>query len=440
MHRPTRPALLMAFVPWLWACSSTDSEPADGLSGAPDAQIDCSVPASNQRIYQLLKDVYLWPEHIPQIDPRSFESAQALIESLRYKEFDRWSYINTIAQNNSYYVDGQRIGIGIRMRSDIDQSLRISLVYPGSPAADEKLMRGDRILSINGKTIAEIEQDDIWASIFGPDEEGIPVELSIQRMNGSSENITLEKRLYTFVTTHTYRVFPFAGRSVGYLYFDRFIGSSTGELNKVFGEFKNQGVNELVLDLRYNGGGYIDVSHHLANLIGGKSSAGKVFTQITHNKYHSNWNKEQIFEVLEQSLDLPRVFIISTSATASASEQLINGLASTIDIVLIGEKTYGKPVGSGAWSDCDLSIHPISFRMSNSKGRGDFFNGLFPTCSARDNLDLALGDENESSLSEALYVMKTGFCTIQAAPPQSLPQIKQAPRLKMPDEVGAYSF
>ncbi len=432
--------ICFACMPLLLGCSSADSEPEHQPQNKPDAQIDCSTSASNQRIYQLLKDVYLWHDHLPQIDPNTFESPKSLIESIRYNEFDRWSYIDTIAQNNTYYNEGKRIGIGLRMRGDTDGSLRISLVYPDSPASDHSLTRGDRILSINGKTIAEIEQNDAWSTILGPDEEGISVELAIQPPNDSPQNITLVKRLYSLITTHTYKIFPFAGRTVGYLLFDRFIGTSTAELDKVFAEFKAQNVNELILDLRYNGGGYIDVSHHLANLIGGQYTAGKVFTQIVHNEHHPNWNKNQIFQNVGQSLGLPRAFIIASPATASASEQLINGLASNIDIILIGQTTYGKPVGSGVWTDCDLSIHPISFRMLNSEGHGDFFNGIHPTCSARDNLDLQLGDQNESSLAEALYVMKTGSCTINAAPPFGVAIPNAEPRIHMPDEIGVFSF
>lgn len=431
---------LIFYAALLSACSSPDGSPSDNPDGTPDAQLDCSIPASNQRIYQILQDVYLWHAHIPSADPTSFESPQALIESVRYNEIDKWSYIDTIEQNNTYYNEGQRVGIGVRMRTDTDGSLRIALVYPASPASDEGLARGDRILSINGKTIADIDQNNEWATILGPDEEGIPVDLAIQPQNGPERQISLKKRVYNLITTHTYRVFPFAGHTVGYLLFDRFIGTSTAELDKVFGEFKNEGVNELVLDLRYNGGGYIDVAHHLANLIGGKAAAGKIFAQIISNDRHSNWNKTKTFQIVNGSLDLTRVFIIATPATASSSELLINGLVPHLNVILTGGTTYGKPVGSGVWTDCDYAIHPISFRMLNAENHGDYFNGISPTCSARDDMDLPLGDENESALSGTLYALNNGFCSITALPPESFPPQKAAPRIQMPDEISVFSF
>jgi hypothetical protein len=394
----------------------SDPEPEEMVAPAPEPEVDCSTPAKNQRLFALMKDAYLWHEKVPDVDPAAYESPQALLEDLVYADVDRWSSITPKEVSAAYYNEGQRVGLGIRTRFDTDDTLRFSLIYAGSPADDAALKRGDRILAINGKTIDEIEAEELWGTILGPDEEGVDVSMKVERQGGGEEDIAMTKRVFTFETTHTYRVFPSAGRTVGYLLFDRFLGTSNDELDAVFASFKQAGVDELVLDLRYNGGGLIDVALHLANLIAGNTSDGELFTRIVHNDNHPGWNKDQIFAARENGLNIKRIFIITTGLSASSSELLINGLYPHIDVRLIGEATYGKPVGSGAWTDCDIVIRPISFRMINAAGRADYFNGLNADCFAEDGLDLPLGDETEASLAEALHFMRNGSCSLKAAP------------------------
>jgi C-terminal processing protease CtpA/Prc len=333
-----------------------------------------------------------------------------------FADIDRWSSIALKEVSAAYYGEGRRVGLGFRTRFDADDTLRLSLIYAGSPADDAKLQRGDRVLAINNKTIDEIEAQDLWATVLGPEEEGVDVTMKIERLGGAVEDIAMEKRVYEFETTHTHRVFSHAGKTVGYLLFDRFLSTSGAELEAVFASFKQAGVDELVLDLRYNGGGLIDVAHHLGSLIAANPSEGELFTRVLHNDKHPDWNKDQLFIKQKNGLDLQRIFIIATGATASSSELLINGLFPHIEVRLIGEATYGKPVGSGAWTDCDLVIRPISFRLANAEGRADYFNGLSPDCFAEDDIDLPLGDETEASLAEALHFMSYGSCSLHAGP------------------------
>lgn len=396
-------------------CSDPDApgEPAE----PPPAEVDCSIPAQNQRLFNLMKDAYLWYEEVPEVDPSTYASPQDLLADLVHKDIDRWSSISPKEVSDAYYVEGRRIGLGIRTRYDTDgETVRLSLVYAGSPAADAELKRGDRILAINEKTIAEIEAEELWDTILGPDKEGVGVTMKVERLGGEVDDVAMEKREFSFTTTYAHRVFPHAGRTVGYLMFDRFLGISKDELDAVFTSFKAGGVNDLVLDLRYNGGGLIDVALHLANLIHGAPSEGDLFTRILHNDKHPNWNKDQVFAPSEHGLDLKRIFIIAAEGTASSSELLINGLFPHMEVRLIGAATYGKPVGSGAWNDCDQVIRPISFRMLNSEARGDYFNGLSPDCSVEDDLNYQLGDETEASLAEALHFMQHGSCSLRASP------------------------
>jgi hypothetical protein len=424
-----------------FGCSDPETAPAGDVNPVTPP-VDCSVPAKNQRLLNLMRDVYLWYQEVPVVDPSAYASPEALLDALVFKDIDRWSYISPKEESDAYYVEGRRIGLGIRMKYDIDDAVRIALVYPGSPADDVKMVRGDRILTINDKTIAEIDAGELWETILGPDVDGVVTKMKIERLGGDTADLTMTKREFTFATTHTSRIFPVGDRVVGYLLFDRFLGISIKELDEVFASFRAGGVNELVLDLRYNGGGLIDVALHLGNLIGGEPVEGDLFSSIVYNDKHTGWNRKQIFAAAEGALDLKRVFIIATGATASSSELLINGLIPHMAVTLIGDTTYGKPVGSGAWTDCDIVTRPISFRMLNDEGRGDFYDGISPSCRAKDDLAVPFGDETEASLAEALHVMRYGACSLSASAPPLDPSTARATR-RIPlrgfrEELGAF--
>jgi carboxyl-terminal processing protease len=418
-RRPPRSALSAFFAVSLSAaalalvgCSSPDeTSPAD--TTPPDS---CTTPQKNGHVLSLMKDVYLWYEEIPNVVHTEFDSPDALLDAIVFKEIDKWSYITTRAQNDAYYNEGVRVGLGVRMRQNEAGEVRLGLVYEGSPAHAAGLARGDKILALNGKTVAEIEEGDLWATILGEDIEGVEVEVTYEDLGGSTHSLTIEKAAFTYKSAPVHKVVQSGDRTVGYLFFDRFIGPSDEELTSVFQSFKEASVNDLVLDLRYNGGGLIDVALKLGGLIGGSITEGQVFNQTVHNDKHESWNETQLFEAYEESLDLPRVFILTTSSTASASELLINGLEPVISVTLIGGATYGKPVGSGSWGVCDLVVHPISFRMLNASGHGDFYEGLAADCIADDELSAALGDETEESFEEALHFIHNGSCSMSAQP------------------------
>lgn len=393
-------------------CSTPDEEPEpQPVDPAPPPIAECSVADKNDYVFRLMKDAYLWYSKVPDVDHAAYPSPDDLLEDLMYSPIDRWSYIATKAENDAYYEEGKRVGLGFRMKYETEDSMRLALVYDGSPAAEAGLVRGDRILALNGKTIAEIDEGDLWETILGEDIEGVEVDLSLEDQNGTVKDLTLTKRSFKIVTTIAHTIFQAGDRTVGYLLFDRFLSTSDYELATVFTELKEGGVNELILDLRYNGGGLIDVAQRLGGLIGGVNVNDKVFNTLVHNDRHQDYDKDQLFLPQEHSLDLTRVFVIATGATASASELLINGLRPFVDVKLIGAQTYGKPVGMGAWTHCDIVIHPISFRMLNAKGEGDFYMGFPPDCAADDVLTAPIGGEGDLAFTEALHLLEHGACS-----------------------------
>src|SRR5690606_22030988 len=171
------------------------------------------------------------------------------------------------------------------------------------------------------------------------------------------------------------------------------------------------------LDLRYNGGGLVNVAVHLASLIGGALTAGQPFATYAHNDRNEFRNETLRFESLESPpLALDRLIVITTRSSASASELVINALRPFMPVVTIGDATYGKPVGQYMIEFCDKVLAPVSFSLRNANDEGDYFGGFLPTCTAADDIGRDLGDTAEASLAEAFHFLRTGECSMVQPP------------------------
>jgi carboxyl-terminal processing protease len=201
------------------------------------------------------------------------------------------------------------------------------------------------------------------------------------------------------------------------VHFRNFVQPSVAALDTAFTQLRDSGVNELVLDLRYNGGGLVSVAQHLAGLITGPPTVGQVFVQFTHNSKQAARNTSYKFESKPQSLGVSRLVVIATRGSASASEAMINGLRPFMDVKVVGDTTYGKPVGQYGFDFCEKVLYPVAFLVTNAQGQADYFNGIPADCAAPDDVDHPLASPSEASLAEALGVLRTGRCsgTAQAA-------------------------
>jgi C-terminal processing protease CtpA/Prc len=218
------------------------------------------------------------------------------------------------------------------------------------------------------------------------------------------------------------------GRRVGYLVFNDFLQQAIDDLDAVFAGFREAGIDELVLDLRYNSGGTPEVAVRLAGWIAGDAVDGNdVMAEMIHDESYAEADRTIFFDPIDQAPSLDRVAIITSPRTASASEMLINGLAPFMEVILVGETTYGKPVGMYVYDLCDKVFLPVTFQMVNALGEGAFFDGIPPDCPAVDDLDHALGDPEEASLSAALYYLVNGSC-----PPEG-PTLRTSARPGIPD-------
>jgi len=171
-----------------------------------------------------------------------------------------------------------------------------------------------------------------------------------------------------------------------------------------------------VLDLRYNGGGLVDVALHLASLIGGAPLRDQVFTTSRHNDRNSRLNETLRFTNPPAALGLDRLVVIATRASASASELVVNSLRPFMPVVIVGDRTYGKPVGQYGLPFCDKVLAPVAFAVVNADGGGGYFDGLPADCPARDDLEHDLGARDEASLAESLRFIATGACATATVP------------------------
>jgi C-terminal processing protease CtpA/Prc len=365
------------------------------------------------------------------VNAANFTSPESYLEAVRYRPIDNsYSFITSAASNDAFYSDSQVIKYGFTQMVSANDILVLQ-VWPDSPAGDAGLQRGDRIVQVNGTSVASHVTNGTLGAAFGPDVVGQTASIVYTKPTGERRTEQLVKRFVTIPTVSLTRAFDVNGRKVGYLFFSNFVQPSTAALNDAFAALKTAGVNELVLDLRYNGGGLVDVAVHLGGLIGGSRTDGQVMLNYVHNdKIGSILNKATRFSNPENSLGLQRLVVIATRSTASASELIVNSLRPFMPVTIVGDTTYGKPVGQYGLRFCDKVLYPVAFSIKNANLEGDYFDGLPADCPAADDATHQLGDTAEASLAEALTVIRTGACTARTAAQARALRLRQPmPRL-----------
>lgn len=372
----------------------------------------CSTVAQNLFVRSAMTDLYLWYDSIPNLDPAGFDSPEAYLDAIRYHPLDTtFSYITSRSANDAFYSDSQFVGFGFS--SSIEPAaLRVTQVFEGSPAEDAGLARGDRILEIDQRPVADLISAGAIGGAFGPSDPGLARDIVFQHA-AARLSAHMVKRLVTIPTVSLTRVYQAGSRTVGYVFFRNFVEPSVDALDRAFGELRASGVNELVLDLRYNGGGLVSVAQHLASLIGGVRTDGQVLSTYFHNDKNAFRNTVLRFQPKLNALALDRVVVITTRGSASASELIINALRPYMPVIVIGDRTYGKPVGQYAIPFCDKVLAAVAFSLRNANDQGDFFDGLQPTCAAPDDLEHQFGDPLEGSLREAFVYISTGACSAE---------------------------
>lgn len=411
----TRPgsALLLATVLTLGACGGGGG---DGPQSVTPPIAGCSVAEQNQFVIDLMRDIYFWVDELPtSISAADYSSPEATMAAIQFSPLDRFSGIRDQAENDAFFSDSQFIGVGITLNFTDDNRVLLAQVFGDGPAAAAGLSRGDEIISINGEEVsAIIAAGDSVSAAFGENEIGVNVDIRYRNMAGSLLDVSFAKALVTIETVTTASVIQINNTPTAYLGFRNFVQPSFEALRDAFELFAAEGATELILDVRYNGGGLISVAEFLSSLIGGSVTDGELFARRRHNQFNTNFDEDTLFASEFNALNLNKVVVITTGASASASELVINGLRPFLDVTLVGEKSYGKPVGSYGYDFCDKTAVPIAFNTVNAIGVGDYYDGFEVDCPATDDLTQPLGSEFEGMLAEAITVMATGSCSVSA--------------------------
>ena len=376
-----------------------------------------ATPDLRDSVYAYSQDIYLWSDNLPTaaiFKPLSYPTADSVMRKVRtYSPFvngryqDRWSFvIDKKTWDN--VVSGNSLNTGAEYGFVGDADLRVKLVYSQSSAGKQGVKRGWKTLKINGTDATRANISQVNTELRKASQSVL-----FEKPDGTQQTITLTSEAYKSDYVMNPRIFLVNGNNVGYFAFDSFLGANSGqdtrnELDKVFADFKANNVTELVLDMRYNGGGYGSVSSYLGSLIAPTSAIGKVFASAVHNKKYTKYNKTDNFKNLANSLKLSRVSIIVAKGTASASEELINGLKPVMNVKLIGSTTHGKPVGYYALPVMNSYVFPVALKNVNSVGFDDFYQGFTVDKVQTDDLTRDLGDPSEACLKTALDYIKTG--------------------------------
>ena len=364
-------------------------------------------------INEVMEEWYFWNDELPAIKSSNYNSANSYFEDLLASQ-DRWSYIANRDQLLAYLENGTYIGYGLGFKYDNNDDLRVKLIFDESPLAAKGITRGWKLVNINDIKVSSLSDNQVLDELDKSSGKFIFENNLGEQKEISANQITLNQN-----SVLKREVIDYQGIKVAYLAFDSFLQKSEEELNEAFTYFKEQNAEELVLDLRYNGGGSTAISNQLSSLITGNAFTGDIYSKVFHNESKMSEDFTEAFQEQAAAYAFSRVFIITTSGTASASEMVINGLEPYLDdVILIGSTTHGKPVGMYVFEDesLNLAIVPISFKITNANDEGEYFNGIPVDLEMSDDLTSDFGDIDETNFKAALdYIVTGNFPVITAA-------------------------
>jgi C-terminal processing protease CtpA/Prc len=391
-----------------------------------------------------LQEWYLFPETLPgSPNPSAYSTVADYIDSLtataRTQGRDRYfTYLTTISGEDAYYNSGASAGFGFRVATDaVARTAIITESFEDAPALAAGIDRGAQIVAIGATAGSMRLVSDIIASegtagvtnALGPSTAGTTRVLRVSDSAGTRD-LTVAKADYSLTpvsSRYGARIIDDGGTKVGYVNLRTFITTADPALRDAFAQFRAAGITQVIVDLRYNGGGLVSIAETLSRLLGGNRSTGDVIDKLTYRPEKSASNTTGFFAPQSQSVSPTRIAFIGTGGTASASELTVNAFVPFFhaNVGLIGTNTYGKPVGQIAIdrSACDDRFRIIAFAVQNAAGSANYYTGLASaveaSCQAGDDLTHKLGDPAESSIRAALDFVEGKSCTRIAADQQT---------------------
>ena len=414
----------------------------------------CSASTEKTFVRDATNEWYLFPELLPsQVNTGQYATAQDLLDFMtataRAQSKDRFfSYVTTKQADDTFLQEGQFIGFGFRVRVDGNRVYFME-AFENSPASAAGITRGAELLAVDSGSgyvaVANLlPTDPNLANAFGPATEGVVRGFQFSKAGAPPVQASLTKRIVTIQPIPDsgagVLTLPSSAR-VGYLNLRTYITTANAPLAAAFNGFASQGIQNFIVDLRYNGGGLISVAELLGDLLGGLRQASDVYSHLRFRASKSSQDVTRFFNPRAESVDAVSIAFITTGGTASASELTVNSMKPWANVAIVGADTYGKPVGQSAFdlSGCDTRLRLVTFRSTNKNEEGDYYDGLAGTlpfaCAASDDLTRPMGDPAEDSTAEALNWLATGSCTsvISRVPAAQKPGFEIETRYPVPE-------
>ncbi|WP_169306887.1 S41 family peptidase [Pedobacter polaris] len=440
-------------------------------------------------IFLYAKELYLWNDKLPTYEvfnPRKFTTYPASLDNYEEELFEitkysnpyeykpgstssKFSYIADKADENpkaivksaSVDLDGNGNDFGIRFGfygTTANYTIYVTAVYENSPAEKAGFVRGDKITKMNGATFG-VNFDAQYSAILTA-LNGTTIKLEGIKSNGNNFDLTLAKTVFASKPIYKSRVIDAGAKKIGYLAYARFssMTNSQAGFDAAFASFSTAGVTDLIIDLRYNGGGYIETAEYLINLIAPNSVSGTVmFSEhynttmqnnqatilknqplldrndkvqyangkiVTYYDYIANpysvANNTSRFAKKGPLNNLTNVVFIVSGNTASASELVINSLKPHMNVKLVGLTTYGKPVGFFPITlENKYDVYYSMFETKNSLGQGGYYDGFVPDYSLSEvpanTIMYDFGNVNDNYLKKAIDVIAPGIVVTSQA-------------------------
>jgi C-terminal processing protease CtpA/Prc len=406
-------------------------------------------------------DTYLWYDEILDQDPTPFSILEYFDELVTLditpsgKLKDQFHFTMSSEEWENLSTSGSSVGFGfniaIEQGADIERTITITYSDPNTPAALAKVIRGAIIVEVDGVNVASANDsasiDTLNNGLF-PSEDGQQSVFLIRDLGETeTREVTLTAQTIISNPVPMTDVIETDNSTLGYMVFNDHIATAEKGLFDAVTTLKAANVDELVIDFRYNGGGYLALASQLAYMVGGNQTFNRTFEQTIFNDKYPNtnpvtgrslsptpfyqetigFNSDYINAGIQlPTLNLSRVFVLTSAGTCSASEAFINGLRGIgVEVVQIGSTTCGKPYGFYPADNCDTTYFTVQFKGVNDQGFGDYSDGFSPSenpifdtdiqgCNVRDDLTHALGDEQEGMLSTALYYLENSQCPVLA--------------------------
>ncbi len=410
-------------------------------------------------VYTNMKDIYLWNDVLPtSFDASKYPTATKTLDYLAglkistetNEAIDHYSFLDKIGNLSGEISGGTASGdygfmITAAYTSSTEVSFFVNYVYKNSPAGLAGVARSYQIISVNGSTAVHPEADTNgslitsstgYTTVVNALFDSSTASFGFKKPDGTTFTVSLNTASYSINSVLCDTVYTVNSKKVGYLVFNQFLGStSQTELSNSITKFQNNGVQSLIVDLRYNGGGSVETCEMFCNLIAPSAANGQIMYSYKMNAALTEQTAaaDMVTKFAKTNSFQPtEIYFIVSGNTASAAELLINNLRPyyTGNLYLIGETTYGKPCGFWVtpigYTDTQTTtkegydLYAVSFEMVNSNNEGGYYSGMTPGSSkypgvlAYDSYNLSWGNTADLSLSQALSHISSGAFKVLA--------------------------